>query len=249
MPRDICSVLRSSRNFWRTPLTSWYAATPRSTTPATPTSKRPAGQSKTPAVVWSGFDDAPFVVEPEKDLDRRDGQGAVDEPAPQAPEPVERAVGRLGPVTERGSEQTPDRVAAQPDREHDEEEAAERLVGDRAQRALLVRELPRVAHRDLECEDADDRVDQASRYEAGPREDLEGRRVDDVAACTANGLDGRGVGHARHREVGIPAFRPNDSPEPGRKADLRSAAAPAVPRGSSDAPIESPPCEESVCAA
>src|SRR5688500_20175263 len=56
---DIPSVLSSSRNFCRAPFTSWYAATPRSTSPAAPTSQRPAGHSKTPAVVRSGLDDGP----------------------------------------------------------------------------------------------------------------------------------------------------------------------------------------------
>ena len=91
-------------------------------------------------------------------------------------------------MPERGAEEPPDRVAAEADREDDEQEGAERLVGECPDRALLVGELPLVAHGDEEREHADDPVDQPARDEAGARENLEGGRVDEVAAGALGGV-------------------------------------------------------------
>ena len=84
-------------------------------------------------------------------------------------------VGALGAVAERGAEEPPERVAAEPDREQREEDVAEGLVLDRAKRALLVRDLAAVPDCQVEGEQADDPVDERARDEAGAREDREER--------------------------------------------------------------------------
>ena len=93
-------------------------------------------------------------------------------------------------MPEGGAEESPDRVAAEADREDDEQERAERLVGERPDRALLVGELTLVAHGDEEREHADDSVHHPAGDEAGPREDFEGSRVDEVAAGALRGVNG-----------------------------------------------------------
>ena len=123
-----------------------------------------------------------------EDLDRGDAETAVDEPAADAAETIERAVGRLGAVPERGAEEPPDGVAAEADRDDDEQEGAERLVGERPDRALLIGELSLVADGDEEREHADDPVDQSARDEARAREHLEGGGVDEVAAGALGGV-------------------------------------------------------------
>ena len=65
----------------------------------------------------------------------------------------------------------PERVAAEADREQREQHVAERLLLDRAQRALLVRDLAAVPDREVEREQADDPVDERARDEARARED------------------------------------------------------------------------------
>ena len=50
---------------------------------------------------------------------------------------------------------------------------AKRLSGDCLQRATLVGGLTAGAERELDCQDADDSVDDGARDEAGPGEDLE----------------------------------------------------------------------------
>ena len=63
-------------------------------------------------------------------------------------------------MPERSADEPPERIAAEPDRDERQEELAERLMGNRVQRSLLVRQLAAVTERDLEREDPDDPVDQ-----------------------------------------------------------------------------------------
>ena len=76
-------------------------------------------------------------------------------------------------MPDRRPDEPPERVAAEADRDEGEQNLAERLMRDRMEGALLVRQLAAVAERQLEREHADDPVDQTPGHEAGTREVLE----------------------------------------------------------------------------
>ena len=76
-------------------------------------------------------------------------------------------------MADRGAHEPPERVAAEADRDEREQDLAERLVRDRLQRPLLVRQLAAVAERELQGENPDDPVDEPAGDEPGPREPLE----------------------------------------------------------------------------
>ena len=78
-----------------------------------------------------------------------------------------------GPCPIAARNEAPDRVPAEADRDEHEQELAERLVGDRVKRALLVGDLAAAADREPEREDADDPVDEPARDEARAGEHLE----------------------------------------------------------------------------
>lgn len=54
-------------------------------------------------------------------------------------------------------------LACEPDRHHDQQHLAERLIDDRLERTLLVGGLAADAERELDGEDPDDSVDQSAR--------------------------------------------------------------------------------------
>ena len=122
-----------------------------------PTIQVPPGQPSTPAVVFLVL--PALAARAQQDLDREHAHRPVREAAPEGGEAVEARVRALGAVAERGADEPPERVAAEADRDEREEQLAERLMRDRVQRALLVRQLAAVTECDLEREDADDRVD------------------------------------------------------------------------------------------
>src|SRR6185295_14907879 len=90
------------------------------------------------------------------------------------------AVGRLAAVAERSSDETPDRIATEARGERGEQHMTERMRGDRAERTLLVRDLPALADHQIEGKDADDPVDERARYEAGTRQHRERGRPDEA---------------------------------------------------------------------
>jgi len=77
-----------------------------------------------------------------------------------------------------GAEQPPEGIAAEPDRDEREEELPERLIRDRVESALLVRDLAPGPERQLERQNPDDRIDDPPRYEAraGKRFERRGAR-------------------------------------------------------------------------
>ena len=91
-------------------------------------------------------------------------------------------------MAESRAEEPPDGVAAEADREDDEEEGAERLVGKRSDCTLLIGELTLVADGDEKREHADDPVDQPAGDETRAREHLERGGVDEVAAGALRGV-------------------------------------------------------------
>ena len=91
---------------------------------------------------------------------------AVGDAAAERPTRSMPVVGALRAVADRRADEAPERVAAEPDRDERQQELAERLMRNGAERAALVRQLAAVPERELERQDADDPVDQAARDEA-----------------------------------------------------------------------------------
>jgi hypothetical protein len=71
-------------------------------------------------------------------------------------------------VPDRGANQAPERVTAETDREEREQDLAERLLRNRVQRTLLVRQLASVTECELEGENPDDCVDEPAGDETRP---------------------------------------------------------------------------------
>ena len=71
-------------------------------------------------------------------------------------------------MPDRSANQPPEGVAAETDRDEREQDLAERLMRDRVQRALLVRQLASVTERELEGENPDDSVDERAGDESRP---------------------------------------------------------------------------------
>jgi hypothetical protein len=71
-------------------------------------------------------------------------------------------------VPDPGANQPPEGVATQTDGDDREEKLAERLLRDRAQRTLLIRQLASVTERELEGENPDDSVDERAGDEPRP---------------------------------------------------------------------------------
>jgi hypothetical protein len=115
----------------------------------------PGGQPKTPAVVFLALPAFPPPA-----LDGEYADGPVDNSARERRYPVETAVCALGAVPERGTNKPPQRVAAQTDRHEREQQLPERLVRDRMQGTLLIRQLASLPKCQLQSEDPDDCVDQ-----------------------------------------------------------------------------------------
>jgi hypothetical protein len=95
-------------------------------------------------------------------------------------------------MADGGAQEPPERVAEEPDRHQDEQDLPAGLLRDLGQRPLLVGRLAAGAERQLEGEDADDRVDRAAGDEARAREPLEPARVRDRISGRL-GLVHRGV--------------------------------------------------------
>ena len=93
-------------------------------------------------------------------------------------------------MAERGPQESPDRVTAEPDGQENEQEPAHWLTRNGVKRALLVRQLPRVAHRDLERQQPDDPVDHATGNKAGAGENLEPPRGREALADAAGESSG-----------------------------------------------------------
>ena len=85
-------------------------------------------------------------------------------------------------MAERGTGETPERVASEADGQDSEEQVPEGVVFDGAERSLLVRDLAAAPEGQVEGQDADDPVDEAACHEPGAREDREERRVDEALA-------------------------------------------------------------------
>jgi hypothetical protein len=102
-----------------------------------------------------------------EDLDRDEAQDAVGETARKRCDAVESLVGAFRAVPEAGADEPPDRVPGEPDREQHEQDMTESLMGDRVERALLVRDLAAVPDCQAEGEHADDPVDRGTRDEPG----------------------------------------------------------------------------------
>ena len=92
-------------------------------------------------------------------------------------------------MPDRGAEQPPEGVATEPDRDEREQELAERLVRDRVQCALLVRDLASVPERQPERENADDSVDEPPRDEACAGERFERMGALDTLANAPGGTN------------------------------------------------------------
>jgi hypothetical protein len=149
-----------------------------------PTIQVPPGHPKTLAVVFLALPLCPWMGGGEY-LDRDRADRCVGEAAAEARDPLEAVVGGLWAMPDPGADQLPGRVASEPDREDGEQGFAERLVRDFLQCALLVCELAAGACGHLECEQADDRVDECPRDEPCTREHLECRRSDEAIAGVA----------------------------------------------------------------
>ena len=80
------------------------------------------------------------------------------------------------PVEDRARE-LPGGVRGEAGGQQDQERLAERLLGDRAQRAVLVRALLAATQRNLDREDPDDDVEDALRDEADPAQALDPRAL------------------------------------------------------------------------
>ena len=119
----------------------------------------------------------------DEDLDGDGADQRVDDAAPERADPLDAAVCTFAPVAERRAEQPPEGIAAEPDREGRKQDVPERVLLDRAQRALLVRDLAAVPDDEVECEQPDDPVDHRARDEAGARKDRIDGRVDESLAC------------------------------------------------------------------
>ena len=85
-------------------------------------------------------------------------------------------------MTERGTGETPERVASEADGQEAEQKVPEGVVFDGAERSLLVRDLAAAPEGKVERQDADDPVDEAACHEPGARENREQPRVDEVLA-------------------------------------------------------------------
>src|SRR4029450_10992970 len=89
-------------------------------------------------------------------------------------------------------------MAAEPDRDEDEQELAKGLVRHSVQRALLVLELAALAEGDLERQESDDRVDQATGDEARARKPFEPAGSRDSLACRSSNTDSAAAGGIAH---------------------------------------------------
>ena len=98
-----------------------------------------------------------------------------------------------GPRPSAARVKPPHRVAGETDRERDKHRPAERLLGERSHRPLLIGRLAAAADRKLEGKDADDPVDEAARDEPGAREPLERPAVDEFAGGVVGVAVGVGV--------------------------------------------------------
>src|SRR5512133_1826721 len=114
-----------------------------------------------------------------KDLDRDDAHRGVRDPAAEGAEALNPAVGALAAVAESGSEESPERVAAETDCEEREQEVTERMLFDRSESSLLVCDLAALPDREIERQQADDPIDQSTGDKPGPREDRKDPRVDE----------------------------------------------------------------------
>ena len=88
-----------------------------------------------------------LAVRAGQDLDCDGAHQPVGDAAAESAEPVEASVGALGAVAEDGTEKPPERVAPEPDSDRREQDMTERVLLDRVQRTLLVRDLAAVPER------------------------------------------------------------------------------------------------------
>ena len=144
----------------------------------------------------------------QQQLDRERAEGGVEEAAAERADALPAVVVLLGAAAERGVREPPRGVAAEPDGQERHEPPSERLVRDGSERPLVIGRLPARSERELDREDADDRVDHAARDEARAREDGKGRAVDERVA-RARGRTGKRLRGARDASA-IPSA-------PGRK--------------------------------
>ena len=102
-------------------------------------------------------------------LDGREAEEGVEEPARDVPEPLPDAeviVARLELLAERRYCETPERIAGEADRDHDEERGAPPLAGELLQRARPVGRLSAGSQRELDGEEADQAVEEPGRSHA-----------------------------------------------------------------------------------
>ena len=132
-----------------------------------PTIQVPAGQPSTPAVDFLTLPPLPPPA-PSRISIAKDAHHAVSNAARERRHAVEARVRTLRAVPDRGANQPPEGVAAETDRDEREQDLAERLVRDRVQRALLVRQLASVTECELEGENPDDSVDEPAGDETRP---------------------------------------------------------------------------------
>ena len=145
-----------------------------------------------------------------EDLDRGGEEDHVGDAAGDAVDAVLEVVLAVG-AAERRPQEPPGGVAEQAEGDDRQQHRAERLVGDRPQRALLVGGLAAVAERELGRQHADHDVDHAARRDPESREPAEAARAAEAMAVRAGPVDGeRGV-HPRAgtRSVGA-SLRPEE---------------------------------------
>ena len=127
-----------------------------------------------------------------EDLDRRDAQRPVGEPAHDAAGAVLGVVlAALGTVADGGAHEPPEGVAGQADGHQDQQHLAERLARDGVERALLVGRLAAVAERQLDGQEPDDPVDDAAGDQPGAGQPLELRPPRHPLALRLRLADGR----------------------------------------------------------
>ena len=154
-----------------------YTAMPIITTPRRPTSQRPAGRSNSVddtccglLVAATGLRRAAAVPVVDRDLRRRHDERPVEHRLDGVLDAV-LAVVALDRITDERLDRPPHAHRRQAERQQHEQELAERLVGERGDRALLADLVARrVTTGELDRQDAQDQVQDALGEESGPPE-------------------------------------------------------------------------------